>query len=297
MRKLHFILFLSLFLAINLSLANADRKIPRLIVFHSPTCHRCIEAKNEILPEIAREFAGKIEIEYHDISNIEEYKLMLGLKEQYKSNIELSLPIFFLEGKFANGKGELKKNLRALINYSLSSLGRAKGAPEMDLVSYFQTFTPIAIIGAGLIDGINPCAFTVIVFFISFLALQGYRKRELIPIASSFILSVFLTYLLLGVGIFNFLYKIKGFLFMIRLINISIGTLSILFGILAVYDFLKYKKTKETEGLLLQLPKYLKNMTHYVIGLHFRKAKAGAPKEAIEQKHVFKLVVLNCFKI
>lgn len=270
--------------------------LPKLIVFHSPACHRCIQVKKELIPKIEREFKAKIEIEYRDISDIENYKLMLGLKEKYQSGIEISLPVFFMEGKFLNGKGEIENNLKILITNSLISFGGLKKPPAIDLLTYFRAFTPLAIISAGLIDGINPCAFTVIVFFISFLALQGYRKRELITIGLAFIFAVFLTYLLMGIGIFNFLYQLKGFWLITKIFNISVGVFSILLGTLAVYDFFKFKKTKDTEGLLLQLPKAIKNRIHYVVAWNYRKTRESVLKERAGQRHIFILLItaLSC---
>ena len=36
---------------------------------------------------------------------------------------------------------------------------------------------PLAVLGAGLIDGLNPCAFATLVFFISYLAFTGRFHR------------------------------------------------------------------------------------------------------------------------
>jgi len=296
-RKINFILIsiLGIFLIYNFAYGeNESRSLPELVVFHSPTCHRCIEVKKEIMPEIEKEFKGKITIEYYDISNIENYKLLLSLKEKYKSDIAVDLPIFFFEGKFLNGKGEIKNNLKALIAKSLNRTHREERLPSIDLMSYFKAFKPLAIISAGLIDGINPCAFTVIVFFISFLALQGYRKKDLVVIGLSFILAVFLTYLLIGLGIFNFLYQLKGFWLVTRIFNIAIGIFSVILGIFAIYDFFKFKKTGATEGLFLQLPQGIKNRIHYVIGLHYRKTRQSQPQE-IAQQHIARLIITALF--
>ncbi len=149
---------------------------------------------------------------------------------------------------------------------------KEESLPKIDLITRFKSFTLIAIISAGLIDGINPCAFTVIVFFISFLALQGYRKRELIFIGLAFILAVFLTYLGIGLGIFNFFYTLAGFWVVTHLLNIIIGSLSIILGIFAIYDFIKFKKTDSTEDLILQLPLAVKERIHKVVGFFYRKS-------------------------
>ncbi len=249
---------------------------PKLIIFYSPACHRCAEAKTKIMPEVEKRFRGRIAVEYRDITEIDNYKFMLGLEEKYGVKIKNIVPVFFFEGGFVNGEGRIRDNLTRLISKSLNKLSPQGGiCAEIDLVTHFKSFKPLAVIGAGLVDGINPCAFTVIVFFISFLALQGYRKRELIFIGLSFIFAVFLTYLLIGVGLFGFLYRCGGFWAAAKIINSSIGAFSIILGILALYDFFKFKATGKTEGLALQLPQAVKNRIHAVIGMHFRAHKQG----------------------
>ena len=263
-----------LFLGIFLIPAYGD-DAPSLLVFHSPTCQRCLKVKKEIIPRIEAEFKGRIRIEYRDIAEIKDYVSMLGLKEKYAKNIVLELPVFFMNGKLLNGAGDVKANLEGLINASLEEGPGKKGAIlGVDLVSRFKGIRPLAVAGAGLTDGINPCAFTVIVFFISYLAFQGYRKLELVIVGFSFIFTVFLTYFLIGLGIFNFLYRLEGFWLLTKIFNVSIGIFSLILGILAIYDLLRFSRTRDAEGQLLQLPKVVKNQIHSVIGRHYRKAKA-----------------------
>jgi cytochrome c biogenesis protein CcdA len=247
----------------------------KLMVFYSPGCHRCVEVKKEVMPKIEAKYKGKITIEYFDITNIDNHKLFLGLKGKYGPDMkEFNLPVFFMQGKFLNTKADLGIGLRNLIDGSLAQLdNQLTGVSGVDLTAHFKGFKPLVILGSGLVDGINPCAFTVIVFFISYLALQGYRKKELIVIGLSFIFSVFVTYSLIGLGIFNFLYRMKSFWFFVRIFNISVGIFSVILGIFALYDLFKFIKTKDTQGLILQLPRAIKNRIHSVISLHYRKSK------------------------
>lgn len=230
---------------------EASRDLPKLIIFHSPGCHRCLQVKQEVMPGIQEEFKGRVIFDYRDVNQIENYKMLLGLAQGSNSGVKVEIPLFYFGGKFLSGEGKVGDNLRAFILAGLKQETDLK-LPSVDLVEYFKSFVPAAVIFAGLADGINPCAFTVIVFFISFLALQGYRKKELILIGSAFILAVFLTYLGLGLGIFNFLYRFSGFWVVTQLFNMIMGILSIMFGILAVYDFREFQKTGSTDALILQ---------------------------------------------
>ena len=263
-----------LFLGLSLSVRQAySNEVPKLLVFHSPSCHRCLEVKKEILPQIEKKFKGNIQIQYYDITDINNYAFLFGLKEKYNKALELALPVFLINGRLINGNGDLKSNLELAIILSLGEGHKESSALGVDLASRFKGFKPLAIIGAGLTDGINPCAFTVIVFFISFLALQGYKRLELIIIGLSFIFAVFCAYLLVGLGIFNFLYQLEAFWALAKVFNILIGIFSLILGLLAIYDLLKFNKDKDTEGLLLQLPKAVKKQIHSIIGMHYRKTK------------------------
>jgi len=287
------ILILAIFLFLALLPASSlgySSELHTLLVFHSPTCHKCLEAKKEVLPEIEKEFKDRLNIKYYNILDIENYAFLLGLKNKYNNNIELAMPIFFINGNFLGPRGNLKSNLRQFINASLAGPKKEEAHLAVDLIRRFKDFRPLTIAGAGLVDGINPCAFTVIVFFISYLALQGYRKLELILIGLSFIFAVFLTYLLLGLGIFNFLYQLSGFWILAKVFNISIGIFSIILGVFAIYDFLKFKKTRNSESLLLKLPQAIKNQIHAVIGMHYRKAQ-GIQQEKLTGLRLLRLII------
>jgi cytochrome c biogenesis protein CcdA len=295
MRKLIFVLsFLLVFFSVSLSLAsqNNQRRLPKLLIFHSPSCHQCLEAKKKIIPEIEQEFSGKILIEYWDVTDIENYKMLLSLREKAGQDAKISLPVFYFEGHFLDNQTPIVDTLKKLIADSRGRKHHINNLPKTDLIAHFKNFKPLAIISAGLIDGINPCAFTVMVFFISYLALQGYIKGELIVIGLTFIFAVFTSYVLIGLGLFTFLYRLKGFWLVMKIFNLSVGILSITLGVFALYDFFKFKKTKSTDGLLLQLPAVLKHRIHSVIGTHYRdtKTKGGS----VTKKNTLRLVY-TCF--
>ncbi|MFA6293296.1 MAG: cytochrome c biogenesis CcdA family protein [Victivallales bacterium] len=76
---------------------------------------------------------------------------------------------------------------------------------ERSINSRYDTITWATVLSAGLIDGINPCAFVTIVFLLSYLTLLEYGKRELILVGLSFTLAVLVTYLTVGLGLLKFI--------------------------------------------------------------------------------------------
>lgn len=297
--KLKKTLLLIALIVFSLTLANFcfASGAPKLLIFHSPTCHECQKAKSEIIPQIEKEFRGRLEIEYRDIAEMQGYLDLLSLEKEYNVESKMDLPIFFLKGKFLGGKAvnmmSLRKFIRETLDLSAEGRGRLAAA---DLAEHFKTFTPLAIVSAGLIDGINPCAFTVIVFFISFLFLQGYSRKDIAVIGLLFIFAVFLTYLLIGFGLFSFLYRLSGFWLVTKIFNILIGVFSLILGAFAVYDLYKYRQGGDTEGLILQLPQAVKNQIHKVIGWHYRKTDKTQDEGKPQKAHMWKLALsaLTC---
>ncbi|RJP28140.1 MAG: hypothetical protein C4533_06610 [Candidatus Omnitrophota bacterium] len=276
MAKLFIFLFLLTYLYPgNISAAKAPS--PELIVFHSPSCHKCLQFKKDSLPDIQKRFDGRIKFSLIDITGIDNYKFFLSLKDKYGKGKEKetnSLPVIFFNGEFVAADQELGLYLDS----ALSKIDKEKRPIEtytpVNLVQRFMSFSPIAIMSAGLIDGINPCAFTVIVFFISFLALQGYRKRHLAAIGLAFILAVFVTYVLIGLGLFGFLYKINDFYVITRVLNVSIGLFCFVIGFLSIRDIYIYKRSGKFDSVSLKLPDTVKRRIQNVIGMSFRNKQA-----------------------
>ncbi|MBU0502792.1 MAG: hypothetical protein V1842_04365 [Candidatus Omnitrophota bacterium] len=255
--------------------------------FYSPACNHCASARQNLIPRIEERFKGRIEIDYRDITNIENYKMLISLQEKYSKSGNIILPVFFFEGNIVSGEKDVNENLIRVIDNSLNASPKKENHSfSIDLKERFLSFTPLAVTGAGLVDGINPCAFTVVVFFISFLALQGYRKLDMAITGVFFIITVFLTYLLIGLGIFDGLYRISGFWIVARVINYCLGILSLILGVFCVYDLIRLVKTGDSQGMILQLPKSVKERIHSLIRLHYhnpRRAEGVKPKLRIFQ--------------
>ncbi len=134
-----------------------------------------------------------------------------------------------------------------------------------DTKKRFLSLGALTVIGAGLIDGINPCAFTVLVFFISFLSFVGYKRKELLVLGTAFITAVFVTYILLGVGLFKAIRTLEPFLLLSDIIYLVVAYLAFILGAYSVYDWYIYKKTNDTEKIKLRLPDFIKNKIHKII--------------------------------
>jgi cytochrome c biogenesis protein CcdA len=135
---------------------------------------------------------------------------------------------------------------------------------EKNIISRFRSFNIFTVILAGLIDGINPCAFAVLVFFVSYLTVIKKRKKDILLVGFSFMFAVFLIYFLIGYGAFSFLSQFTSYRIFSKVMNILVGSGAIITGIFSFWDFLKAIKGK-TKEIKLQLPKPIKTKIHSAI--------------------------------
>ncbi|MFA4943895.1 MAG: hypothetical protein WC789_04260 [Lentisphaeria bacterium] len=109
------------------------------------------------------------------------------------------------------------------------------------------------VAAAGLLDGINPCAFAVAIFLVSYLLYLGRSPREVILLGGSFCAGVFLAYLLLGIGLSFLLDWLRAFpLFKAALYGL-IGAAGLLLGILHVRDAIRFRRSGRAKDMEMGL--------------------------------------------
>ena len=118
--------------------------------------------------------------------------------------------------------------------------------------------------GAGLLDGVNPCAFATMIFLISYLTFRKREGRELLATGGAFTLGVFLTYL--GVG-FGLLKALESLPFLHAIGKWVYGATAILCLGLAWGSIVDYRRAREgrLEDMSLKLPGRLRNLSKTLI--------------------------------
>lgn len=135
---------------------------------------------------------------------------------------------------------------------------------EASMIERFKSLGMLTVLSAGLIDGINPCAFATLIFFISYLTLVGRQKREIFWIGLGFSGAVFATYLLIGLGILRFIQYLSFLPLFSRAVYLLTTVLALILGVLSFYDFIQLKRGRPSE-MKLQLPDFLKKRIHQTI--------------------------------
>ena len=136
---------------------------------------------------------------------------------------------------------------------------------EQSIISRFRSFGVLSVAFAGLVDGLNPCAFATVAFFVSYLALSGRHGREILAVGVAFSLGVFLAYLALGLGFYKVLDLLGDLL--TTLGRWVYGLTGLLCAVLAVFSFLDLLKARRGEigDMTLNLPHALRKRINAVI--------------------------------
>ena len=245
-----------------------------LAYFYSSGCKKCGRAEHMLLA-LQRRYPNLTVREY-DLS-LEENKILaeaMGRRCGLSEHRRLVAPSLFFGQDALVGDEIREARVRALVEEYQAVAG---GEPIWEMVAAdtsqaargivqrFQTLSVMTVIAGGLIDGINPCAFATIIFFISYLAFVGRQKREVLLVGISFTMAVFLTYLAIGLGLFHFL---RGLAFLNLLSQIIYGlaaALVFVLGLVSLYDYHLIRSGHKPSELKLQLPLFLKRRIHSTI--------------------------------
>ncbi len=135
---------------------------------------------------------------------------------------------------------------------------------DASIVERFKSFGVPAILLAGLIEGLNPCALATLIFFISYLTMVGRSRREIFWAGLGFTGAGFVTHLLLGFGILGFVQQFSLFPLFSRVIYWITFFLSLFLGGFTLYDYIQVKKGHPSR-MTLQVPNSLKKRIHRII--------------------------------
>ncbi len=138
-------------------------------------------------------------------------------------------------------------------------VGYAPDTGEAQLVERFRGLGPLAVVLAGLVDGINPCAFATLIFFVSYLTVSGRRGRAVLAAGTAFTVGVFLTYLAVGLGMYRLLDLLGGAYTVLGRALVWLTAVGCL--LLAAYSFRDFLAARrgDLDDMKLVLPDALKD--------------------------------------
>ena len=201
---------------------------------------------------------------YHNATNQE---MFLNMSRQFRV-ANPGIPELFIGNTILLGDVQIRDLFESKILEEQQRLSCNTSAPAPATVkgsecppSPSQITVPLVIVSA-MVDSINPCAFSVLIFLLIAIAGAGERRRILL-VGGVYIAAVFIFYFLSGLGLFSAIH-IAGLSFWLSLAGaiVAIGL-----GVFGVYDTLVKK-----EGFSLGIPESKKGL----IEEYIRKASLPA---------------------
>jgi len=234
--------------------------------FYPFGCRDCEIFLNDDLPKLAKDSGKSVAVNKYNTDNPDDFEALLSVLEERAIEL-VEIPVMIATESVWQGEKAISRNLAALLGGNLPP--REK---QQSMVGIPVRWEPGAVALAGLLDGVNPCAFSAMLFLVSAMAIAGRSKKTMLAIGLFYAAGVFITYSLIGAGLLSGLRRIAVEPLMRNILELLLGAILIILGILSFIDGLRLAKGRS--DLILKLPDQLSGRVHRLIRDEIRAGAA-----------------------
>jgi thiol-disulfide isomerase/thioredoxin len=284
--------------------------------FYQKGCPKC-ERANALLKYMAKKYPG-LNIKEIDLNTPDGKRLNETLSNRLNLSMEKRLiaPTIFIGSDYLPPGEITESKVEALIQKygekgagvsaseskptlttptpipspSLSPTQEESKKAEESIIQRFKSFGVLAILLAGLMEGMNPCALATLVFFISYLTMVGRKRKEVFWGGLAFSGTGFITHLLIGIGILSFIQHLSFLPLFSQIVYFITFLFALLLGIFSLYDYIQLKKGRPSR-MKLQVPNFLKKKIHQMIRV--RSDVLEANEESASIRFLLSAVVIG----
>jgi cytochrome c biogenesis protein CcdA len=250
--------------------AADDAPAIHLAYFYQPGCRECDRVQLDL--NYLQHRYPQLVIHIFDVKAEAALAEWLGERAGAPEDKRLTAPAVFVGDEGLVGEALHARSLEELIARHAATGAEAvwegweasQSEAAVGIIERFRSFGLLTVLAAGLVDGLNPCAFATIVFFISYLAFVGRKGREVLAVGAAFALGVFLTYLGVGVGLLKFLATLPFLDALSRWVYGLTAALCLFLAAGSLYDWWQARRGKPEE-MRLKLPARLRRWINRVI--------------------------------
>lgn len=161
--------------------------------FWHPDCAPCRPSK-QLVEELQLNYSHYLIVEWRNMEYMEANELFLTYNLSRRPAI-----VFNHDPSTALYKLD-EDTLRARIEHFITTKGEEVESDSNSSMVKPAITLPLVIV-AGLVDGINPCAFSLLIFYLSFLFNIHRRRLNVLEMGLMYIIGVFIGYLGIGLGL------------------------------------------------------------------------------------------------
>jgi cytochrome c biogenesis protein CcdA len=240
------------------------------LIFFSSDCSYCRKLLNSELPRVAKKYRVAMKVSYYDLGVDGTYDLFLNAGQEFGKQ-GADVPAIFIGRTVLGGEKEITGRLgdeiadfcRNSAAYHSREIKPFQKIHDTATIkeNAFNTLTYSIVLGAGLLDGINPCAFTTVIFLISYLGLVGGTRKQMLYTGGMFTLAVFIAYFAIGILFFSLVKMIiRQHVFSV-VINSLLLAFVLFLAVFSFIDFIRCLRGRVSD-ITLQLPKFLRDRIH-----------------------------------
>jgi sulfite exporter TauE/SafE len=207
-------------------------------------CRDCEDFLWNDVPEMETRTGTRVEIRERNTGEPGDFEALVDELDGLGVPMRL-LPVMIVGDEVFQGDREIKRGLEDVMSGNMSAeQSKNRGTVRWE---------PGAVFLAGLLDGVNPCAFSAMVFLVSALAVAGRSRRTMLAVGLFYALGIFITYSLVGAGLLSGIRRIAVSSGMQTWLEMILGIILGLLALLSVIDGVRLSRGRT--DLLLKLPK------------------------------------------
>ncbi len=242
--------------------AESENKITS-VYFYSPTCASC-RSMSDFLDKFSASHKN-LDLRKYDVSDLRYKSLLDKYNEAYNVSPEDEgiVPVVFIGDKYFTDEEIIRTNFEKVLNtpgVKTPEINNELAETHEKDIRRFKSFKTAGIFLAGIINGLNPCSLSMLLFFLSLLTV---RKAGMLKIGISFISGKFLAYVLLGTILFRFL-SILDFRVFDIFFKVLFAVVLLILIVMSIQDYFA-AKGERYDKIRLQLPEVLRRFNHGVI--------------------------------
>ena len=221
-----------------------------LAYFFLPGCRKC-SRQDAALRQLEQSMPG-LTVTRFDITDATGRAAFERTRRVFKlpaGDAKLQVPLLVWEEGWSKDKMLLPDDIRGRLRpttgvpFWKSDLSADLAATTAGVRAEFNKFTIGVIVVAGLLDGINPCAFATVIFLVGYLLYLGRGGSTVVWLGGSFCFGVFLTYFLLGIGLSQVINWLTGHAWVKVGVYSVMGAGGLMLGVLHARDAWRFRRS------------------------------------------------------
>jgi len=243
-----------------------------VLYFDTPGCRGCRRADKQVI-YLRHKFPDrKIATVSAFARNGRALQMAVATRLGVPTEKRLAAPMFASESRALYGTALTDQALVALLRTSDTepfwwtwdeTTALATADQELRRLGTGLKLTTLAAV--ALADGVNPCAFAVITFLVSYLTLGGRLQRRMILVHGfAFCAGVFILYFLIGIGLTKILEHLQRMRPVYRTVLGLMGVACVVLGVAAARDAVAARRNG-AQAMRFGMPETLRNLAHRLI--------------------------------